>query len=126
MIFYIELIKLEIEISLIFIDNNYENSEIDIENFVCERINYGFDLIKNLLGTQIVNTVALSFTHMNNDADDQIALPAMINCVIEKLAKDACLKRLILVDTSADFLKYYKEHYTNPVISNPKYINIVP
>jgi hypothetical protein len=110
----------------IFIDNNYQNEEINIGNFVCERINYGFDLIKNLLGNQIVNTVAMSFTHMNNDADDQIALPAMINCAIEKLAKDVCLKRLILVDMSADFLKYYTAHYTNPVISNPNYINIVP
>ena len=68
----------------------------------------------------------MSFTHMNNDVDNQIALPEMVNYAIEKLAKDVSLKRLILVDMSADFLKYYKEQYTNPVVSNPKYINIVP
>lgn len=98
------------EISYVtFIDTNYENGTINIEEFVSKRIDLGINFLKELLGSIFIETIAMSFTFMNNLPDEANALPIMIKHLENKLMNDNFLKKIILIDYTHSFAGFYKE-----------------
>ena len=93
---------------LLFIDNNYDE-DIDIEIFVQERINHSFNLLKTMLGTHGINKLSMGFTFMENNEQDNSALPIFVNTVQQFLLNNEHTNSIMLIDQDDSFLNYFNE-----------------
>jgi hypothetical protein len=90
---------------LLFIDNNYDEV-IDIDNFVPETINNSFTLLNTMLGTHGINKLSMSFTFMENNEDDTIALPIFVNTVKQFLLDNEYTNSIMLIDRDGGFFPF--------------------
>jgi hypothetical protein len=93
---------------LLFINNNYYG-DIDIDNFVPERINHSFNLLIEMLGTHGVNKLNMGFTFMENNEHDNSALPIFVNTVQQFLLNNKHTNSIMLIDEDDSFLNYFNE-----------------
>jgi len=110
---------------VIFIDSNYLTGSVNTSEFVNERLNTSYALLREMLGTHSIETIAMSGVYMNNPIDDRICLPIMLEHAITKLTQETFIKRVIMVDqSSTSFEKHYLDNYANPESNN--FINLIP
>jgi hypothetical protein len=96
---------------VIFVNTSYTSDNINIEDFVREKVNYSLELLRNMLGSHGVNKLGMSFTFMNNYEDDMIALPVMINTVQGFLSGNNYINSVIMNDFGNSFNNYYRTNY---------------
>lgn len=96
---------------VIFVNTSYTSDNINIEDFVREKVNYSLELIRNMLGSHGVNKLGMSFTFMRNYEDDIIALPVMINTVQGFLSGNNYINSVIMIDFGNSFNTYYRTNY---------------
>jgi hypothetical protein len=94
---------------LVFIDTNYDGN-IDIETFVEARINHGFNLLQTMLGTHGINKLSMSFTLMESNEHDIIALPIFVNTVNQFLLNCESTNSIMLIVQDDSFLNYFDEN----------------
>jgi hypothetical protein len=92
----------------LFINNNYDG-EIDIDNFVPEKINHSFNILTEMLGTHGVNKLSMGFTLMENKEHDNIALPIFVNTVKQFLSNNEYTNSIMFIDEDDSFLNYFNE-----------------
>ena len=90
---------------LLFIDNNYDG-DIDIDNFVPERINHSFNLLNKMLGTHGINKLSMGFTMMNSNEHDNNALPIFVKTVKRFLLKNKYTNSIMLIDRDGGFFPF--------------------
>lgn len=90
---------------LLFIDNYYDG-DIDIDNFVPERINHSFNLLKEMLGTHGINKLSMGFTFMENKEHDNIALPIFVKTVKQFLLDNEYTNSIMLIDRDGGFFPF--------------------
>ena len=96
---------------VIFVNTSYTSDNINIEDFVREKVNYSLELLRNMLGSHGVNKLGMSFTFMRNYEDDIIALPVMINTVQGFLSSNNYINSIIMIDFGNSFNTYYRTNY---------------
>ena len=92
---------------LVFIDTNYEQDSIEINSFINQKINASVTLFSEMIGKINITELAMSFTYMNDFKDDILALPIMIDAVIQLLATNNCITNIDLIDMDGSFIRYY-------------------
>jgi hypothetical protein len=90
---------------LLFIDNNYDG-DIDIDNFVPERINHSFNLLKEMLGTHGINKLSMGFTLMENNEHDNSAKSIFVNTVQQFLLNNEHTNSIMLIDRDGGFFPF--------------------